>query len=124
MTYDSSNVFAKILRQEIPCHKVYEDEFVLAFHDIQPKAPIHVLVIPKGSYVSSTDFYKHATADEILGYAKGISKTLETLGLEQGEGYRLLSNSGPHSGQEVPHFHTHIFAGRPLGPMIGVSHAA
>ena len=115
--YDDSNIFARILRGEIPCKKVREDEWSLAFHDINPQAPVHVLVIPKGRYCSFADFSANAGADEIAGFMRAVGKVAKELGLEA-EGYRLLANMGPHSGQEVPHLHVHLFAGRPLGPML------
>jgi histidine triad (HIT) family protein len=115
--YDSQNIFARILRGEIPCKKVYEDAFALAFHDIAPQAPIHVLVVPKGPYCSFADFSAEASQDEIAGFIRAVGKIAKDLGLEA-SGYRLLSNTGEHSGQEVPHFHVHLFAGRPLGRMI------
>jgi histidine triad (HIT) family protein len=115
--YDSGNIFARILRGEIPCKKVYEDQWALAFHDINPQAPTHVLLIPKGSYVSFADFSASASAEEIAGFMRAVGKVAKDLGLEV-PGYRLLANMGEHSGQEVPHFHVHLFAGRPLGPML------
>ena len=115
--YEPSNIFARILRGEIPCKKVYEDEWALAFHDINPQAPTHVLLIPKGSYVSFADFSASASAEEIAGFMRAVGKVAKDLGLEV-PGYRLLANMGEHSGQEVPHFHVHLFAGRPLGPML------
>ncbi len=116
-TYDDSNIFARILRQEIPCRKVHEDRWVLAFHDVNPQAPVHVLVIPKGRYVSFADFSANAPDEEIAGFMRSVGKIARDLGLET-DGYRLLANMGPDSGQEVPHFHVHLFAGRPLGRMI------
>lgn len=115
--YDPQNIFAKILRGEIPCKKVFEDEWSLAFHDINPQAPMHVLVIPKGPYCSFADFSAAASAEEIAGFIRAVGKVARDLGLEV-PGYRLLANMGEHSGQEVPHFHVHLFAGRPLGRMI------
>jgi diadenosine tetraphosphate (Ap4A) HIT family hydrolase len=115
--YDDQNIFAKILRGEIPSRKVFEDEYALAFHDIAPQAPTHVLVIPKGSYVSFADFSATATADEIAGFVRAVGAVARQLGLDE-PGYRLLANMGEHSGQEVPHFHVHIFGGRPLGRML------
>ena len=115
--YDDSNIFARVLRGEIPCKKVHEDEWSLAFHDINPQAPVHVLVIPKGRYCSFADFSANASADEIAGFMRAVGKVAKQLGLEA-QGYRLLANMGPHSGQEVPHLHVHLFAGRPLGPML------
>ena len=113
MTYDTNNVFAKILRKEIPNKTVYEDEYVLAFYDINPKAKIHVLVIPKGSYIDFQDFIQHATESEKTGFFNGILKTVHTLNLEQ-SGYRMIFNTGKDSGQEVPHLHAHILAGQKL----------
>ena len=117
MTYDPGNIFARILRREIPAHTVYEDDFALAFHDIAPQAPIHVLVIPKGPYVSIADFSATASAEEITGFWRAVSKIAEEQGLTH-EGFRLISNSGPNSGQEVPHFHVHLFGGKSLGPLL------
>jgi diadenosine tetraphosphate (Ap4A) HIT family hydrolase len=115
--YDENNIFAKILRGEIPCRKVYEDEWALAFHDINPQAPIHVLVLPKGKYCSFADFSATASDAEIAGLARAVGKIANDLGLEA-PGYRLLLNMGVHSGQEVPHLHVHLFGGRPLGRML------
>jgi diadenosine tetraphosphate (Ap4A) HIT family hydrolase len=115
MAYDSSNIFARILRGEIPCKKVFEDDHVLAFHDINPQAPVHVLVIPKGAYESMDDF--SATASEIAGFIRAVGQIARMLGLAE-TGYRILANHGRDSHQEVPHLHIHIFAGRPLGRML------
>jgi histidine triad (HIT) family protein len=115
--YDDGNVFARILRGEIPSKTVYEDQWALAFHDIAPQAPTHVLVIPKGRYCSFADFSASASPDEIVGFFRAVGKVAKDLGLEA-PGYRLLANMGDHGGQEVPHFHVHLFAGRPLGRMI------
>jgi histidine triad (HIT) family protein len=115
--YDEQNIFARILRGEIPCQKVYEDDFALAFNDIAPQAPTHVLVVPKARYCSFADFSAGATEAEIAGFIRAVGKIAKDLGLEQ-PGYRILANMGEHSGQEVPHFHVHLFAGRPLGRMI------
>ena len=117
-TYDSSNIFARILRGEIPCKKVYEDEHALAFHDINPVAPTHILVIPKGPYVSWDDFSARAPDAEIAGFVRAVGKVARNQELVA-PGYRLLANTGLDSGQEVPHLHVHIFAGRGLGPMLG-----
>lgn len=117
MAYDDSNVFAKILRGEIPCSKVYEDDWVLAFHDIDPQAPVHVLVVPKGKYSSSDDFAANATGEEIIGFFRAVGKVARDLGVVE-PGYRILSNCGPDAHQEVMHFHMHIFAGKDLGRMI------
>jgi len=115
--YDDSNIFARILRGELPCTKVYEDEHVLAFHDINPLAPTHILVIPKGSYVSWDDFSDHASDAEIAAFTRAVGKIARDAGLVE-PGYRILANVGSNSGQEVPHLHAHIFGGRPLGPML------
>jgi histidine triad (HIT) family protein len=115
--YDDTNIFARILRGEVPCKKVYEDEWALAFHDINPLAPTHVLVIPKGRFVSFADFSADASAAAIAGFTRAVGRVAKDLGLEA-QGYRLLANMGEASGQEVPHFHVHIFAGRPLGRML------
>ncbi|MDE7539716.1 histidine triad nucleotide-binding protein [Gluconobacter sphaericus] len=117
MTYDPGNIFARILRKEIPARTVYEDDFALAFIDIAPQAPIHVLVIPKGPYVSIADFGATASPVEIAGFWRAVSKIAEEQGLTR-EGFRLISNSGPNSGQEVPHFHVHLFGGAALGPLL------
>jgi len=117
MSYDDNNIFARILRGEIPCKKVFEDEWVLAFHDIRPQAPVHVLVIPKGKYVAMDDFSAKASADEIAGFFRAVGEVARLLGLPA-KGYRILANQGRDGGQEVPHFHVHIFGGRPLGRMI------
>lgn len=117
MAYDSNNVFAKILRGEIPCSKVYEDDHTLAFHDIAPQAPVHVLVIPKGAYVSIDDFTANAGDAEIAALFRAVSKVAEMVGVKA-DGWRLLSNIGSNGGQEVPHLHVHIFGGKPLGRMM------
>ena len=118
--YDDSNIFARILRGEIPAKAVYEDEWALAFHDINPQAPLHILVIPKGRYCSFADFSVSASADEIAGFIRAVGKIARDLGLEV-PGYRLLFNTGEHSGQEVPHLHVHLFGGRPMGRMLSRS---
>ena len=115
--YDASNIFARILRGELPCNKVHEDEHVLAFHDIHPIAPTHILVIPKGPYVSWDDFSANASDAEVAAFVRAVGKIARDSGLV-GDGYRLLANTGLNSGQEVPHLHVHIFGGRPLGPML------
>jgi diadenosine tetraphosphate (Ap4A) HIT family hydrolase len=115
--YDPANIFARILRGEIPCKKVHEDQWALAFHDIQPQAPVHVLVIPKGEYVSVADFAARAGEAEIAGFWRAVGQVARELGLEAG-GYRILSNMGEDGGQEVPHFHVHIFGGRRIGRMV------
>jgi histidine triad (HIT) family protein len=117
MNYDKNNIFAKMLRGEIHCKKAYEDEFSLAFHDINPKAPVHVLVIPKGEYISLSDFGATASPEEITGFFRAVSKVAHDLGIEE-QGYRMLANKGINGGQEVPHFHVHLFGGRALGPML------
>ncbi len=115
--YDDSNIFARILRGEIPCRKVYEDNHALAFHDINPQAPLHILVIPKGPYVSWDDFSERASAEEIAGFVRAVGHVARDKGVVAA-GYRLLANVGGHGGQEVPHLHVHIFGGQPLGPML------
>jgi histidine triad (HIT) family protein len=115
--YDDANIFARILRGEIPCRKVYEDDWALAFHDIAPQAPTHVLVIPKGKWCGWADFSEKASAEEIAGFIRAVGKIAKELGLEA-PGYRLLVNLGADSGQEVPHLHVHIFGGKPLGRML------
>ena len=115
--YDDANIFARILRAEIPCRKVHEDDWSLAFHDINPQAPTHVLIIPKGRYISMADFSARASDAEIAGFIRAVGQVARAMGLET-PGYRLLANSGEDSGQEVPHLHIHLFAGRPLGPML------
>ena len=117
LPYDPDNVFAKILRGEIPCSRVYEDEHALAFNDINPQAPTHVLVVPKGAYVSWDDFSERASEAEVAGFVRAVGTVAREAGL-LADGYRLLANVGRDSGQEVPHLHVHIFAGRPLGPML------
>lgn len=117
LPYDETNIFARILRGELPCNKVYEDEHALAFHDINPAAPVHILVIPKGAYVSWDDFSERGAAEEIAGFVRAVGRIAREAGLV-GPGYRLLANVGSNSGQEVPHLHVHIFGGRPLGPML------
>jgi diadenosine tetraphosphate (Ap4A) HIT family hydrolase len=117
MMYDENNIFAKLLRGEIPCTKLYEDEFALAFPDIRPAAPTHVLVIPKGKYISIADFGAQASAAEVTGFFRAVSHVAQQLGVEA-SGYRIISNAGPDSHQEVPHFHVHILAGRKLGPLL------
>ena len=111
--YDSQNVFARILRGEVPCNKVFENEWVLAFHDIAPKAPVHVLIIPRQAYVSFMDFHAKASPDEIVGVMQSVGEVAQRMGLEK-NGYRLITNAGPDSGQEVPHFHIHLLGGKPL----------
>ena len=115
--YDDGNIFARILRGEIPSSKVYEDEHVLAFNDINPLTPNHILVIPKGPYVSWDDFSAKAADEEIAAFVRAVGKIARDSGLVT-SGYRLLANTGLNAGQEVPHLHVHIFGGRPLGPML------
>ncbi|MDE2620901.1 MAG: histidine triad nucleotide-binding protein [Sphingomonadales bacterium] len=115
--YDDSNVFARILRGEIPCRKVYEDDFALAFHDIAPQAPVHVLVIPKGRYVSWDDFSASAGEAEIAGFIRAVGTVARELGLVE-PGYRMLANVGQHGHQEVPHLHVHLFGGRQFYAMV------
>jgi diadenosine tetraphosphate (Ap4A) HIT family hydrolase len=115
--YDDQNVFAKILRGEIPSQRVYEDEWAVAFHDINAQSPIHILVIPRGPYVSWDDFSGKASDAEIAGFIRAVGKVARDAGLVV-PGYRLLANTGRQSGQEVPHMHVHILAGQPLGPML------
>ena len=115
--YDDNNIFARILRGEIPSKTVYKDEFALAFHDINPLSPTHILVIPKGPYVSWDDFSERASDAEIAGFVRAVGKVARDSGLVA-DGYRVLANVGHNSGQEVPHLHAHIFGGRPLGPML------
>ena len=117
LPYDDQNIFARILRSEIPNRTVYEDEWALAFHDINPQAPVHVLVIPKGAYVSWDDFSASASEAEIAGFVRAVGTVARDLGLVE-PGYRLLANVGQHGHQEVPHLHIHLFGGRPLGPML------
>jgi histidine triad (HIT) family protein len=117
LPYDDGNIFARILRGEIPSKKVYEDDFALAFHDINPAAPIHILVIPKGAYVSWDDFSAQASDAEISGFIRAVGKVARDNDLVE-PGYRLLANTGGHGGQEVPHLHVHLFGGRSLGPML------
>ena len=115
--YDDSNVFAKILRGELPCTKVYENEHALAFHDISPLAPVHILVIPKGAYVSWDDFSERGSDTEIAGFVRAVGHIAREADMVV-QGYRVLSNVGRRGGQEVPHLHVHIFGGQPLGPML------
>jgi diadenosine tetraphosphate (Ap4A) HIT family hydrolase len=117
VAYDETNIFARILRGELPCKKVYEDDHALAFHDIHPQAPIHVLVIPKGAYVSLVDFSASASAAELAGFFQAVGKVARELGLDE-DGYRVLANHGRNANQEVPHFHVHIMGGRRLGPLL------
>tara|TARA_Y100001936_G_scaffold10984_1_gene9715 strand:+ start:566 stop:931 length:366 start_codon:yes stop_codon:yes gene_type:complete len=120
MNYDDNNIFAKILRGEIPCKKIYEDEFVLSFHDINPQKKIHALVIPKGKYKNLDDFCENASPTEIVGFFKGIEIVAKKVGIsiQNGEGYRALTNIGNNGGQEVPHLHFHLFGGEKVGKMV------
>ena len=118
MAYDGNNIFAKLLRGEIPCKKLYEDEFVLAFPDINPQAPVHVLVIPKGKYVSADDFNTTAPPDELTGFYRAVAHIARLAGVAE-SGYRLICNVGAHSHSDVPHFHVHILGGKPLGHLLG-----
>jgi len=117
MPYDRNNIFARILRGELPCRKVYEDQHVLAFHDIRPQAPTHIVVIPKGEYVSLDDFLEKASEAELVAFLPAISRIAREQGVTDG-GYRILANHGAAAHQEVPHFHLHLFGGRDLGPML------
>jgi histidine triad (HIT) family protein len=120
MIYDDNNIFAKILREEIPCNKIYEDDFVLSFYDINPQKKIHALVIPKGKYVDLDDFSLNASSEEIVGLIKGINIVAKKLGIstEVGKGYRALANVSDDGGQEVPHLHFHLFGGEKVGKMV------
>ena len=120
MKYDDENIFAKILRGEIPCNKIYEDNYVLSFYDINPQKKIHALVIPKGKYIDLDDFSNKASPDEIVALFKGITKVANKLGIsvDTGKGYRALVNISEHGGQEVPHLHFHLFGGEPVGKMV------
>ena len=121
MTYDQNNIFAKILRGEIPCDKVYESDHALAFKDIHPQAKVHVLVIPKGAYINMDDFSQNASSEEITGLIRALGEVAKIVGVSQyssGKGYRYIGNNGPDGGQEVPHLHFHIVGGEPLGRMV------
>ena len=120
MSYDDNNIFAKILKGEIPCKKIYEDNFILSFYDISPKKKIHALVIPKGKYTDLDHFSSNASAEEIVGLIKGINTVAKKLGIsvDTGKGYRALSNISEHGGQEVPHLHFHLFGGEKIGKMV------
>lgn len=115
--YDDNNIFARILRGEIPCNKVHDDTHVLAFRDIHPQAPVHILVIPKGKYVNAADFGAKASPEEITAFWRAVSKIASDQGLPA-SGFRLIANAGLNGGQEVPHFHVHILGGKSLGPML------
>ncbi|MGL5783921.1 MAG: histidine triad nucleotide-binding protein [Alphaproteobacteria bacterium] len=116
-SYDPSNIFGRILQGEIPCRKVYEDIYALAFHDIQPKAPIHLLVIPRGPYLTLLDFTEKASSEVQLGFWRAVQSVARQEGLEE-QGFRLISNCGLNGGQEVPHFHVHLLGGKVLGKMV------
>ena len=120
MIYDDNNIFAKILRKEISCKKIYEDEFVLSFYDINPQKKIHALVIPKGKYIDLYDFATKASVSEIVGLLKGINIVAKELGIsvDKGKGYRALTNINEYGGQEVPHLHFHLFGGEKVGKMV------
>ena len=120
MSYDDNNIFAKIIRGEIPCKKIYEDNHVLSFYDVSPQKKIHALIIPKGKYIDLDDFNSNATDKEIVGLLKGISIVAKKLGIstDTGKGYRTLSNISEHGGQEVPHLHFHLFGGERIGKMV------
>ena len=121
MTYNKDNIFAKILRGEIPCKKIYEDEYVLAFHDVDPQKKVHALVLPRGAYIDLDDFSSKASEKEISGLIKGISIVAKKIGVSdevKGGGYRSLVNIGENGGQEVPHLHFHIFGGEKVGQMV------
>jgi diadenosine tetraphosphate (Ap4A) HIT family hydrolase len=117
MAYDTNNIFAKILRGEIPCKKIYEDEHVLAFPDIAPKAPVHILIVPKGAYTDMDDFTRRAGAEEIAALFRALGKIARDNGIDQ-TGYRVISNCGSNGGQEVPHLHLHLLGGKHLGRMV------
>ena len=120
MKYDDNNIFAKILRGEIPCKKIYEDDYVLSFHDVNPQKKIHALVVPKGKYVDLDDFNAKASDKEIVGLIKGISIVAKKLDIsvDTGKGYRALTNISENGGQEVPHLHVHLFGGERVGRMV------
>ena len=120
MTYNNQNIFAKILRGEIPCNKIYEDDYVLSFHYINPQKKIHALVIPKGKYIDLDDFSTNASNEEIIGLIKGITTVAKKLGISSidGKGYRALANISDYGGQEVPHLHFHLFGGEKIGKMV------
>ena len=117
MAYDKSNIFAKILRGEIPCTTIDEDEYTLSFADINPQAPVHILVIPKGAYTDWSDFAANASSEETFAFFRAISRVAELTGIGE-TGYRVISNIGPDSHQEVPHLHMHVLGGRPIGPLV------
>ncbi len=117
MAYNEKNIFAKILSGEIPCEAIYEDEHTLSFADINPQAPVHILVIPKGAYIDWSDFAYRASGEEIAAFTKAISRVADLTGISQ-TGYRVISNIGPDSHQEVPHLHMHVLGGAPIGPLV------
>ena len=120
MSYDKNNIFAKILRKEIPCKKIFENDHVLSFHDINPQKKIHALVIPKGDYINLDDFNNRASDQEIVALSKAITQVSKILGIstDTGQGYRVLTNLDDHGGQEVPHLHFHLFGGEKIGKMV------
>lgn len=117
MAYDDQNIFAKILRGDIPSKKIYEDDHVLAFHDAFPKAPVHALIIPKGPFTDIDDFNARASEEQLIAFYRAVPKVIEALGLAE-KGFRTIANTGSDGGQEVPHFHIHIIGGRNIGPMV------
>ena len=120
MSYDNKNIFAKILRKEIPCKKIFENDYVLSFYDINPQKKIHALVIPKGDYINLDDFNNRASDEEIVALSKAITEVSKILGIstDKGKGYRALTNINEHGGQEVPHLHFHLFGGEKIGKMV------
>jgi len=120
MSYDKNNIFAKILRKEIPCKKIFENDHVLSFHDINPQKKVHALVIPKGDYLNLDDFNNRASDKEIVALSKAITEVSKILGIsvDTGKGYRALTNLDEHGGQEVPHLHFHLFGGEKVGKMV------
>ena len=120
MSYDKNNIFAKILRKEIPCKKIFENDHVLSFHDINPQKKIHALVIPKGDFINLDDFNNRASDQEIVALSKAITEVSRILGIstDTGKGYRALTNLDDHGGQEVPHLHFHLFGGEKIGKMV------
>ena len=120
MSYDKNNIFAKILRKEIPCKRIFENNYVLSFHDINPQKKIHALIIPKGDYINLDDFNNRASDQEIIALSKAITEVSKILGIstDTGEGYRALTNLDDHGGQEVPHLHFHLFGGEKIGKMV------
>jgi len=120
MSYDKNNIFARILRKEIPCKKIFENDYVLSFHDINPQKKIHALLIPKGDYINLDDFNNRASDQEIVALSKAITEVSKILGIstDTGKGYRALTNLNDHGGQEVPHLHFHLFGGEKIGKMV------